>query len=121
MSTLATVAITEREGVVIARVRGEIDMSNAEALERKMGEAVPNTAVGMVVDLSDVTYLDSAGIRLVIALGQRLRLRRQRVALVVTAQGPIRRVLELTDIARLVPVSPGVDEAVSRVAGDREL
>jgi anti-sigma B factor antagonist len=101
---------------VVARIRGEIDLSNAEALGRRMREAVPNTAAGLVLDVSAVTYLDSAGIRLVIELQQRLDLRRQRMALVVAAEAPIHRVLELTDIGRVVPVSAGIEEAVAEVA-----
>jgi STAS domain len=48
----------------VARLTGEIDLSNAPSLERTMLDSVPNTATGMVVDLSGVSYLDSAGIRM---------------------------------------------------------
>ena len=49
MSRLADLAVEEQDGTVVARVTGEIDLSNAAALERSMLDAVPNTATGMVV------------------------------------------------------------------------
>jgi anti-anti-sigma factor len=62
MSDDAIVGIVrdDRDGVSIVRVEGEVDVTNADALE----EAVGLSAVGAVVlDLSEVAYLDSSAIR----------------------------------------------------------
>jgi anti-anti-sigma factor len=44
-------------------VRGEIDLSNADELERELGAAV-DRASAVTVDLCEVSYLDSRGVRL---------------------------------------------------------
>ena len=58
MSRLADLTVEGQDGAVVARITGEIDLSNAATLERAMLDAVPNTAIGMVVDLTGVSYLD---------------------------------------------------------------
>jgi stage II sporulation protein AA (anti-sigma F factor antagonist) len=115
MTELATVTFEERDGVFIGRLQGEIDMSNAESLTRTIGRSVSKAAAGMVLDLSDVTYLDSAGIRLLFELGRRFRQRGQRITLVLPDGAPIRRVLQLTDVTTMIAVCGTVEQAWSQV------
>lgn len=60
-------AVERRGGVQIARLTGEIDMSNAQELrERVLASA--GDADALVVDLSEVTYFDSSGMRMLDAV-----------------------------------------------------
>lgn len=55
---------TERvEGTLLVRLAGEIDMANAYLLEAQIATALAD-ANGLVVSLSDVTYFDSSGLRM---------------------------------------------------------
>jgi|Tabmets5t2r1_1033131.scaffolds.fasta_scaffold02629_3 anti-anti-sigma factor len=94
----------ERDGVVVARVGGEIDSSNASELRLAFSERLPSATDALVLDLSHVTYLDSAGIQLLFELGKRLGARRQMLRLVVPKDAPMRRVLELCDMASVAPL-----------------
>ena len=80
---LSQVEFEEREGVLIARVSGEVDGSNTVELGRALGEKLPSSAHGLVLDLSGIAYLDSAGIELLFSLARRLGDRRQRLRLSV--------------------------------------
>lgn len=95
MTRLADLSVVEEEAAVVARLTGEIDLSNAPSLERAMLDAVPNTAAGMVVDLSGVSYLDSAGIRMLGEMAERLRWREQRLAVVAPEGSRVRGVLSM--------------------------
>jgi len=53
------------EGPVI-RLSGEVDLSNADELRSDIVQAVPHEASGVVLDLTETTYLDSTGIRLLL-------------------------------------------------------
>lgn len=59
---------TERlDGACVARLDGEIDMANATELEARI-LAATGDARALVVDLSEVTYFDSSGMRMLDAL-----------------------------------------------------
>ena len=78
------------DDVVVARLSGEIDMSNANEVGDELSSAVPNTALGLVLDLTALTYLDSSGVHLVFDLAERLRRRQQQLRVVVPSGAPIR-------------------------------
>jgi len=110
---LSDIEFEEREGVLIARISGEVDGSNAVELGRALGEKLPSSAYGLVLDLSAVAYLDSAGVELLFGLARRLGDRRQRLRLGVPSRSPVRRVLESCDISSVAPMSDTVEAAAS--------
>ena len=101
--------ITDR--VVVAYVDGEIDMSNADELGNAFSLRLANDAVGLVVDLRKVDYLDSAGIHLLYALRERLDNRGQQLRLVVGAEAPISEALRIANVSRTVGSFETVDAA----------
>ena len=56
MPRLAQVTPLPDERVPIARIEGEIDISNAADVRDALEQLVGNAALGLVVDLSDVRY-----------------------------------------------------------------
>ena len=112
MSDLATVMVERHGELQVVRLAGEVDISNAGSLEDHISEAVPNDAAGLVIDLSDTGYLDSAGIRMLFELGQRLGGRRQPVAVVVPPDSLIRHALAVTELGQAVPMHDSFDAAV---------
>ena len=113
MSSRKSLDIRSEGDVVIAALTGEIDLSNARAIGSVVAGGVPNDAVALVLDLSDVTYLDSSGVHLVFDLVQRLGGRQQKLVLVVPEGSKIRRVLDLVNIDAVVPIGRTVDEATA--------
>jgi len=110
--TLASVRI-ERDGPVpVAFLRGEIDMANVSEVSQELFSAAPNDAVGLIVDLSGVTYLDSRGLHLLFELAERLRVRDQLLHVVVPETALIGNMLKLTQFSSVVPVFATVQEAV---------
>ena len=90
--------------VLIARMSGEIDLSNAEELGVRVAETAPHDAPGVVLDLSEVEYIDSYGIFVIHGLRQRLAERRQPLVLVVPPDGLIRRAVELVGLGEAMPI-----------------
>jgi anti-anti-sigma factor len=115
VSASEVVDITTEGDVVVARLRGEIDLANARAIGSLVTGAVPNEAAGVVLDLSDVTYLDSSGVHLVFDLSERVAARQQRLALVVPENARIRRVLDLVNVGAVLPVTATSAEGVDAV------
>jgi anti-anti-sigma factor len=113
---LADVELDERDGNPVARVRGEIDLSNAGVVSSTLQNAVAQSAAGMVVDFSETRYLDSAGVHCVFELGKRLRDRGQRLYLVVPDESPVSSVLEFVNVGSLAPLCRTLDGALDRLS-----
>lgn len=58
------IEIDRRDDAVVVRLEGDIDLANTPTLSATILESVPNDALGLVIDLSDVRYIDSVGIRM---------------------------------------------------------
>ena len=113
---LADVQIIHREGAVIARASGEIDMSNAGELRSAILDATPNDATGVLLDLSSVDYIDSAGIHLLYRLGENLRNRGQTLRVVIPPESPASDALRMAGVQRHVDVVVEVDEGLRGLA-----
>ena len=113
MSTAAEIAVERDGGTILARLSGEVDMTNASYVSEELTNAVPNEAIALVVDLSGTRYLDSAAIELLFELARRLARRRQQLRLALPSNSPLRRVLSLTDVESVAPVFETADEALA--------
>jgi anti-anti-sigma factor len=107
--------VEESEGVLIARLLGDIDMANARDVGAQLTAAIPNSILGVVLDLTGTTYLDSSGIQFVFELAERLSARQQQLRSVVAADAPIRRVLRVVELDRTVPMDTTVGEAEAAI------
>ena len=115
MSPAPEISIEPLDGIVVARIAGEIDLASASTVGDELAGAVTNHALGLVIDLAETTYLDSSGVSLVFELAERLRRRQQQIRLVVPEGAPLRRVLRIVDAGATVPVLPTVDEAAAEI------
>ncbi len=90
----------------VARLSGAVDLSNVDDLGLRLERSVSNRALGLVLDLSDVTYLDSTGLRLIYRLVRQLGDRQQSLHLVVPQTSRIARVLQLAGVGAVAQVVP---------------
>ncbi|GGS89090.1 anti-anti-sigma factor [Planobispora rosea] len=73
MSTPLTLATSRRpDGASVLTVTGEIDMSNAGTLDAALARSADDGP--LIVDLSEVGYLDSAGLTVLFTHAPRIRL-----------------------------------------------
>ena len=115
MTTLARLEEEWHGEVPVARLEGEVDASNVDEIAERLRSLLTNRSFAMVIDLSGTTYLDSAGINLLFALGEEMRARQQRLALVVREGSPIVRMMTLTGLDRAVAVHASVPDALGVV------
>ena len=113
MTTAAQIAIERHAGTVVAHLSGEVDMTNAAYVREEIVESVPNDALALIIDLSGCRYLDSAAIEVIFDLSRRLARRRQELRLVLPSASPLRRVLELTEVASVAAVHDSLDSALA--------
>ncbi len=104
----------ERRGdVLLAYVSGEIDMANADPLSSRLLQEISNEQRGVVIDASALSYIDSAGVRVLIELAHSLTARRQRLAVVTAPRGPVAQILRVVSFEELAPVTGSIDQALN--------
>ena len=101
---------TSRDGVELLLVEGELDIASAPRLISVLNGAVQEALRSLVVDLSEVDFMDSTGLALLINANRRLT-RRSKGFAVVCPPGPLRRVFEVTDMVETLRVCPDRDSA----------
>jgi anti-sigma B factor antagonist len=101
---------TSAEGVELLMVEGELDIATAPRLIGVLNGAVQEALRSLVVDLSEVDFMDSTGLALLINAHRRLTRRRKGFA-VVCPPGPLWRVFEVTDMVETLHVCPDRDSA----------
>ena len=114
--TIATAVLTSlssERGFTVATVEGEIDIANSIELETELSHAVPNDARGLVLDLSDVSFIDSSGIRTLFDLAARLANHQQVLHLVLPDDSHLLRTLLMLQIPAVMPVFPDRESATS--------
>jgi anti-sigma B factor antagonist len=104
------VAWSGRTAVVTAS--GEVDLTNADGLREALLSALDARARGLVVDMTQTTFLDSAGVTALVRASRRAAATDATLRLAVTAPAVL-RVLNLVGIDQLIRVYPGVNEAVA--------
>jgi anti-sigma B factor antagonist len=120
VTELSNVTIAADDGVVIASLTGEIDLSNATEITDALLGGVPNEALGLVIDLSDVSYLDSAGVRMLAELDHRLGWRAQVLRVVAPEASRSRRVLVIAGLERVLSLETSVDAARTSVEASNQ-
>jgi anti-sigma B factor antagonist len=94
---LAITTHIDGERVVVA-VRGELDLATAPQLEGEVQALRSRGFASIVLDLRELTFMDSTGIRMLLMLDDAARTDGYAFA-IVDCEGPVRRVLALTGVA----------------------
>jgi len=120
VNPLARLTLETRDEIQVAHITGEVDIANASTLESEISDTVANTAFGLVVDLTETDYFDSAGIRMLFELRKRLTGRRQSLRVVVPRESVIITALLVTEVDQIIPIDETVDESLTALTdGDR--
>jgi anti-anti-sigma factor len=107
---LANVVVRRRGTVCVATITGEIDISNVDEVASLLEDQLAEDATVQVIDLTGTSYLDSAGLRILYVIAERLRARRRTLHLVVPEEASILRLLELIDLPRHVEMHSRIED-----------
>ena|ERR1700710_1867165 len=94
---------SEREGDLhTIYVRGELDLATAHDLERELIKVEDTDALSIILDLSDLQFIDSTGVRVLLSAHARSRANSNRLTL-LRGSAAVQRVFEVTGILNLLP------------------
>ncbi len=98
------------DGLTVVTLEGDLDKLTSDAARAELGRAVG--VERLLVDLSSVTFLDSAGLHVLFRLARGVMKSGGRLGVVVPAASPLRRVVEITNLGSVALVCGSVEDGV---------
>jgi len=96
--------------VAIVKLPAEVDLASAPAVRDELLSSVNRGGVHLIIDATETTFLDSSGINALLRARERTERLGGSLHLVTTSRAVL-RVLEITQLDRVIVVVPTVDSA----------
>lgn len=111
------IEVEDSDGFTLCRPMGELDAYTVASFREALGELATHPRV--VIDLSEVPFMDSAGLGALIGGIRRAREHGGEVA-VACSRPTLTRLLHTTGFDRIVPVTETLDDAVAALGDAAE-
>ena len=106
--------ITRDGATLIATTEGRIDGTNASQFQRALEDAIDENDRAVIMDLVNLTYISSAGLRAILLTAKSLRGRDATLA-VCSLTGPVREVFHISGFDQIIPVHDSRNKAIAAV------
>src|ERR1700759_1563025 len=104
-------SVAHRDGVAVVSIGGEIDLSTAPAFEAGIAQALEEDPPALVIELSEVIFMASVGLRILAATQEKLG---KSIQLAVVADNmAASRPTELPRLDKIISLYPTFDEALT--------
>jgi anti-sigma B factor antagonist len=98
------------DGYELLTVEGELDIATASRMIASLNEAIAEVEAPLVVDLTEVVFMDSTGLALLMNARRRM-VRLGHGFAIICPKGPIARVFEIADMVQSLRVCPDRESA----------
>jgi anti-anti-sigma factor len=98
----------ERDGIVLC-LHGELDLASAPLLQGEIASAEASDATLVVLDLDDLQFIDSTGLRIILAAHERSQERGRMLALTRGSQ-QVQRLMSITRVGEHLRIVESPDE-----------
>jgi anti-sigma B factor antagonist len=105
---------SESGACTVYRLTGSLDVATSPVLKTTLVSAAGQAKRDVIVDLTQLEFLDSTGLGALMGAHRRAIEKGGRVVLIVH-EGPISRLLNITGLSRVFSVYTSVDEAVAGI------
>jgi len=102
------------EGVVLLSIHGDADLHVAPELRERLTREIDGGPGGLVLDLSDATFVDSMALGVLLGAMKQVRTRGGRLRLVVP-QTELRRIFEITLLDRVLSLDATREDALREI------
>ncbi len=101
----------DKGNYIVANLEGELDIESSSDFKKKAGMEISNGHSNMIIDLSQVVYVDSSGLGALIALQREARLNGGALV-IIGATEQIRRTMKITHLDKLFEFYDTLEEAI---------
>ena len=105
-------SVERSDGILIAMAEGRVDSANAQEFQGALTDAIDAADRAMVLDLGQITYISSAGLRVILLTARALKRQNAEMA-VCSLSASIREVFEISGFDKIVPVCESRPDAIA--------
>lgn len=111
--------IRQEGPVTIACVAGEIDMANALQFADEALGKMADDSTALVIDMTELQYIDSAGVRSIFEIAAALKMRDQFFGIALLGGSPLRSVLKVMQVEDVASICGTLEEALDLALAPR--
>lgn len=111
-------SFSEANGYKILEVVGEIDVYTAPQFKEAVNEIISSGQKDLIVNMAQVTYMDSSGFGTLLSATKRLRPEGGTVNL-VSVNSAIDRMLRITRLNTVFGIYGAIDEAIEKIKANQ--
>ena len=111
--------VEDLDGICVLRVSGELDVYTAVGLRATLDDLAVDDNCRLVVDLTELGFMDSSGLGVLIATKKRVESTNGSFA-VVSDGGPVTRLLTVSGLVHVLNTFESVDAALAGLTGGAE-
>ena len=106
--------LSKVDGFTVVAIAGEIDLNSSPQMRKAFGELIDKGTTKVIVDLKQVSYIDSSGLATLIEVMQKIKKNRGAMSL-VNMSDKIRNLFEITKLDKLFSIYRTQEEALAAV------
>jgi anti-anti-sigma factor len=108
-----TTSVSFDDGIAVLAITGEIDLATIPAFEAAIAEALAQRPSALIIDMSAVDFLASAGLQALVSTHEKVS---GTAGFALVADGPATsRPIQLTGLDQILSLHPSVPEAKASV------
>ena len=104
--------IERSDGILVAMAEGRVDGANAQEFQGELTDAIEPSDRAVILDLGGITYISSAGLRVILLTARALRRQNAELA-VCSLSDSIREVFEISGFDKIIPVQDSRPDAIA--------
>jgi anti-anti-sigma factor len=109
----ATLTVETIANTAVLRIGGELDLLTVPDLQARLHDAIAGTSGAVIADLTEVQFLSSSGLTLLLGLQSDLAAQDRPLRLVVGGSNAVSRPLLITGLDRFLELHPDLDTALA--------
>ena len=107
---------SRREGTsLVLKADGRVDGTNASEFQDAMKAEINDNDRAVVLDLQDLTYISSAGLRVVLLIAKDLQRQGAKIA-ACSLSDPVREVFVISGFDKIIPIHDSQDSAIGALS-----
>lgn len=98
------IVFEEIDGATCLKVKGELNISTSAEFEKALLSAIEENPQKLMIDISELSFLSSAGIRSLIVGGQKIAKGKGTLTVLANPKGIINEVLDISGLSHILNI-----------------